>query len=144
MQFPFVIKLHRSRLLFTILCLFHTLAIGCVIALPWPWLLRGLLSGLIGLSLANTLRPVRIVGLHLSARNSLDAQLADGNRATLTIKPDSTVFNRLIVLRLNIDEEKRVSTLVLLPDQMPDEQFRLLRICLRWRADSNERAGTTF
>ncbi len=112
--------------------------------MPWPWLLRGFLLGLVGLSLANSMRPSKIVGLHLSGRDGLDALLADGKRATLKLQPDSTVFSRLIVLRLNIDEEQRVSTLVLLPDHMPPEQFRMLRLWLRWRADSNERAGTSF
>jgi hypothetical protein len=38
-------------------------------------------------------------------------------------------------LRLRIGEETRVSCLVLLPDQMPAELYRLLRLWLRWHAE---------
>jgi hypothetical protein len=37
------------------------------------------------------------------------------------LQPESTVFSQLIVLRLRLGEAKRVSSLVLLPDQMSAE-----------------------
>ena len=55
--------------------------------------------------------------------------------------PDSVVFNQLIVLRLRIGDTRRVVNLVLLPDSMSAEQFRVLRLWLRWRNDANESAG---
>ncbi|MFZ4536821.1 protein YgfX [Propionivibrio sp.] len=144
MQFPVSIELHRSHLLSLLLVLFHTLAAGCVIALPWVLPLRAVLLVLIGLSLWHAMRPGRIVGLRIGARDRLDCLLADGSRVAVTALPDSTVFIRLIVLRLRIGEEKRVSRLSLLPDTMSAEQFRLLRLWLRWHAEPNEHAGTAF
>jgi hypothetical protein len=139
-QFPVTIELRRSRLLSLLLVFFHTSAAACVIALPWPWFLRAALLGLVALSLFYASRPSQIVGLHLSGgRNDPDCLLADGNRAKATVLPDSTVFIRLIVLRLQLGEEKRASSITLLPDQMSVEQFRVLRLWLRWRTESKER-----
>lgn len=144
MQFPVCIELQRSHFLTLLLVLFHTLATGSVIALPFDWLLRSVLLLVIGWSLWYSLRPSRILGLRISERDGLDARLADGNRVALTALSDSTVFTRLIVLRLRIGEEKRVSGLALLPDQMSAEQFRWLRLWLRWHTESKEDVGTAF
>lgn len=144
MQFPVSIELQRSPLLTILLVLFHTLAAGSVIALPWDWLLRSVLLIVIGWSLCHALRPPRILGLRISGRDGLDGRLADGNRIALTALPDSTVFTRLIVLRLRIGEEKRVSSLALLPDQMSAEQFRWLRLWLRWHTEPKEDVATVF
>jgi hypothetical protein len=141
-QFPITIELRRSRLLVVLLVLAHGLAAGCLVVLPWAWLLCGLLLLAVGVSLACALRRSPILGLRLCAPDRLDCLLADGNRLALEVQPDSTVFSRLIVLRLRLGEAKRVSSLVLLPDQMSAEQFRLLRLWPRWRAESKVRAGT--
>jgi len=110
-------------------------AASCIILLPWAWPLRSILLVLIGLSAMHALRAPRIVGLRLVGRNRLDCLLADGNQAPLAVFPDSTVFLRLIVLRSRVGEEKRVRSLALLPDHMSDEQFRVLRLWLRWFED---------
>jgi Membrane-bound toxin component of toxin-antitoxin system len=136
-QFPVFIELYRSQHLSLLLVLFHAIAAGCVIALPWPLSLHSLLIVIIGLSLWQALRPSRIVGLHLSGKNALECVLVDGNRVGVTPLPDSTVFLGLIVMRLRIGEEKRVSSLALLPDHMSADQFRMLRLWLRWHAVSD-------
>jgi len=140
-QFPITIELRRSRLLVVLLVLAHGLAAVCVFALPWPWLLRGALLLAIGVSLGCALRPSRIIGLRLCAPDRLDGMLLEGSGLKLDLQPESTVFSQLIALRLRLGEAKRVSSLVLLPDQMSAEQFRLLRLWLRWRAEPKERAG---
>lgn len=120
----------------------HAIAAGCLVALPWPWLLRGVLLLLVAGSLGYALRPSRIVGLRLAARDRLECLLAGGDRVAATVLDDSAVFSRLIVLRLRIGEEARASSLVLLPDQLPAEQFRLLRLWLRWHAEPKSGDGT--
>ena len=89
------------------------------------------------------LRPSRITGLRLRAPDRLDCTLSDGSRLVLELQPESAVLSRLIVLRLRLGEARRLSSLVLLPDQMSAEQFRLLRLWLRWRTESKERADPT-
>ena len=121
----------------------HAVAAGCLVALPWSWLLRGVFLLLLAGSLGYALRAPRIVGLRLAARDRLECLLADGDRVAVTVLADSTVFSRLIVLRLRVGEEARVSSLVLLPDQMPAEQFRVLRLWLRWHAEPKS-GGTVF
>ena len=107
-------------------------------------MLRGILLLAVGISLGCALRPSRIVGLRLAARDRLECLLAGGDRVAATVLADSTVFTRLIVLRLRLGEETRVSSLAVLPDQMSAPQFRLLRLWLRWHAEPKEDAGNAF
>lgn len=132
MQFPVFIELHRSFLLLSSLVLFHALAAACVLVLPWSWYLRGALLVVAGFSLWLALRPSRILAIRLCRRDAIEGFFLDGHRETLTVMPDSTVFGRLIVLRLRIGDQRRVCQLALLPDQMIAEQFRVLRLWLRW------------
>ncbi len=142
LRFPISIELQRSRLFLVLPILAHALAVGCVLPLPWPWALRAVLLLAIALSLGYALRAAPIVELRLWAPDRLDGRLADGAWLTLDPQPESTIFSQLIVLRLRLGEARRVTSLVLLPDQMPAEQFRLLRLWLRWRDPPKEGAGT--
>ena len=141
-RFQITIELYRSRRLVVLLVLLHALAAGCVVALPWPWLLRALVLLGVGVSLGHAARPSRFRELRLCAADRLECLLIDGDRPALEVQPESTVFSQLIVLRLRIGETKRLSSLVLLPDQMSAEHYRLLRLWLRWRSEPKERAGT--
>jgi hypothetical protein len=143
-QFPIDIGLHGSRFLFLLLVLVHSVAAGCLVALPWPLILRCASLALVGVSLAHALRPSRIVGLRLAGPSRLDCLQADGSRVAAKALPGSTVFARLLVLQLRIGEEKRTTSLPLLPDQMSAQEFRLLRLWLRWQAEPKDDAGTAF
>jgi toxin CptA len=138
-QFPIFIELRRSRFLVFLLLLFHSLAAACALALPW--LLRLALLGLIGLSAWRSLQPSKIVGLRLSERGGLDCLLTGSERTTALLLPDSVVFNQLIVLRMRIGEARRIVSIPLLPDSMSAEQFRMLRLWLRWRGEPSEPVG---
>ena len=142
MRFPVSIELHRSRFLSLLLVLSHALAFGCVFVLPWPWSGRLPLLVLIGVSVWRAWRPSRIRVLCLRAADRLDCRLADGTCVALEVGADSTVFSPLIVLRLRVGDEMRISSLVLLPDQMSSEEFRALRLWLRWHTEPS--AGATF
>lgn len=133
MRFPIHIELRRSRQLAFFLLLFHALAVACVISLPWSWPLRSMLLVLIALSIWRTLQPSKITGLRLFAQGHLDCLCAGGEYAAAQVLPDSTVFNQLIVLRVRISDELRVVNLALLADCTSAEQFRVLRLWLRWR-----------
>ena len=123
----------------------HAVAMACVVALPWPLLWRGMVLLALVSSLGYALRPSGIVGLRLVAGDRLECLRAGGDCVAATVLADSTVFSRLIVLRLRVGEEARVVRLVLLPDQMPGEQFRVLRLWLRWHAEPKDGgAGVAF
>lgn len=136
MQFPVHIELHRSRILVFSIFLFHAAAITCTIVLPWSWLWRALLLAPVGVSAWYALRPKKIVGLRLAAQGSLDCLLADGERTAAEVLSDSTVFNQLIVLRMRLGKAQRVVNLTLLPSSASAEQFRVLRLWLRWQQAS--------
>ncbi len=133
MQFPIFIELHRSRLLLVLLLIAHAGAAACVGLVPGSALLRGGLLAAIACSLARALRAPRIVGLRLGDKGQCEGRLADGTSVELAVASDTTVFSQLIVLRLHVGGEKRVSTLPLFTDQMPAERFRQLCLWLRWR-----------
>ena len=66
------------------------------------------------------------------AATTLIAAGADG----AVVLPDTTIFGWLIVLRWRIEGESRVNSLPLFPDNVSTEEYRLLRICLRWSQHS--------
>lgn len=144
MQFPYLIELRRSRLFSLLLVFVHTIAACCIGILPWPVLLRSAFVILVGLSLRKTMRPSNIHGLRIPAPDKLEGVLIEGAREVLTILPDSTVFGQLIVLRLRIGDAKQLNQLVLLPDQMSTDQFRVLRLWLRWHSETKQRAVAFF
>ena len=144
MQFPLLIELRRSRHLVYLLVLIHGTAAVAGWLLPWSLAWRGVLLLLVALSLLRALRPARIVGLRLPSPDRLECRLADGRWVGATVHAESTVFAQLVVLRLRLDEEprsRRRYTLTILPDQLDKQQFRRLRVCLRWRTEPESRNG---
>ena len=136
MQFPVFIKLRRSRLRLVLLLLFHTLAALCVVVAPMLWPIQVLLGVLIGASLWRALPPDQVLALSLSWRNGLQCLLPGDQRVSAVVMPDTTILGWLIVLRWRIEEDSRVNSLLLFPDSMSVEEYRLLRIWLRWSQHS--------
>ena len=136
MLFPIHVELRRSRLLTVLLILAHTLAAVCVWVLPWPALPTVILLSVIAASAWQTRRPPPVGGLRLTENGGLAVLSATAEPLSASIASGTVVFSQLIVLRVRNDEQDRLSTLVLLPDNMSSaEQFRVLRLWLRWRAD---------
>lgn len=105
--------------------------------LPWSWPLRLLLVVVLCLSVRHALRPLKIVSLRLSKREGLDCLFSDGECAAASLLPGSCVFNQLIVLRMRFGDARRTVNLVLLPDSIAKQQFRALRLWLRWQTSEN-------
>ncbi|MCU0812571.1 MAG: hypothetical protein MUE59_16370 [Thiobacillaceae bacterium] len=135
MEIPLHIGLRRSHLLSWLLVLLHVLAAGSLFLAPWPAVLRYALMALVVLSAWHTLQPSTIVGLRLGENGELGFLSPDGDFQPVTVQPDSAVFSWLIVLRVREAGQGRLHSLALLLDSMPAEQFRLLRLWLRWRAN---------
>ena len=141
MQFPLDLALQRSRLLAGLTILLHLLAAGSVWLLPWPLLARSMLLLLLAISAWSCLRPSPFVGIRLGARGELALRHAGGAVVACQVQPETTVFGRLVVLRVRDDQARRRS-LTLLPDSLSADQFRLLRLWLRWRADAELAGGS--
>ena len=134
MQFPIQIDLRRSRQLVFLIVALHLLAAGCLWVLPWPAVARGMLMLIVALSAWHALRPSSAIGLRLGERGEL-AILRKGSEAmAAAVQPDSAVFSWLVVLRVLGERDGMLGSVVLLPDSMSAEQFRLLRLWLRWLA----------
>ena len=92
-------------------------------------------DGALALEAWRTLQPSTIVGLRLAENGELGFLSPDGDLRSVTVQPDSAVFSWLIVLRVREFGQGRLHSLVLLRDSMSVEQFRLLRVWLRWLAN---------
>lgn len=135
MQSTISIELHRSRLLDALLIAAHAVAAICLawIALPGPF--RAVVFGFIALSLWRSLR--RPIFSHLLLADSNVSQLrvtqSGGRLVDAIILPETVVFPFLIALHLrDAGNGQRLYTL-LLPDQMKTEEYRRVRVWLRWR-----------
>jgi hypothetical protein len=72
--------------------------------------------------------------LRILSREKLEGRSTDGQYLALALLPGTTAFVGLIVLRFRLEGEGQARSIVLLPAQIPDDQFRALRIWLRWEA----------
>jgi hypothetical protein len=131
-RFPVFIGLRRSLFLVCSLCVMHCAAAGAFLVMPWPRPLRiGLLIAL-AVSLRQAFRPPRVASLRLYRDGALECVLPNGTSLLANPLPDTTVFFWLVVLRLQAEGEKGTISLALFPDHMTREEFRLLRLWLRW------------
>ncbi len=136
MQFPIIIGLHRSRILF-LLFLFVTIAASLGISLlprstgnlPLFWLLWLLIT----LLAASQLWRQRFPILRLERSGEISFQTStSGAWISAILQPDSVVHPLLTVFRLQAGSER--ITLVLTVDSLKPEDFRRLRVFLRWQA----------
>ncbi|TCJ14751.1 hypothetical protein EZJ19_09215 [Parasulfuritortus cantonensis] len=58
-----------------------------------------------------------------------------------TVGPDTVVLSWLVVMRYRMEGGRRHASLVVLPDSLPAQDFRHLRIWLRWQARMTAGAG---
>ncbi|GHU33323.1 hypothetical protein AGMMS50256_25040 [Betaproteobacteria bacterium] len=138
MQFPVFIELRRrSYFLIGSVCVMHCAAAVAFLFMPWPLPLRIALLIALAVSLLYALRPSRIVSLRFHGNGVLECALSNGTRLPASLLSDTTVFSWLVVLRLRVEGEKGKISLPLFPDHMSREEFRLLRLCLRWGVNSS-------
>ena len=135
MQSSISIELRRSRLLDGLLVSLHAAAIYVAVTLPIPIVLRIPLIGLVILSAWRSHK--RPFFSHLLLTDA-GISLREGDNASAMIKarvlPETTVSRFLVVLRLRAaDRDSCIFHVVLLPDQMRFDEFRWIRIWLRWR-----------
>lgn len=139
MQLPISIELRRSPIYSLLTSAMHGAAAACLFAIPLDWYWRAVALPLIAGSLWSSLRSSRFASLRLAAKEGLSVLDADGERVAAALLPESTVFAWLVVLRFRIDGERKAHALTLLPDQMSRDEFRMLRLWLRWNATTGKR-----
>lgn len=138
MSFPIYIELRRSLFLSFLLCLIHLFAILCIIAVPWPTIVRIFLVFPVVVSLLQGLQAFPFDAIRLHRRSStIDCIKPGGDALSCDVLPGSAVFPGLIVLRIRETERGAVASLVLLPSHMSAGDFRVLKVWLRWYASAD-------
>ena len=141
MQFPILIELRRSTVYQVLLTAVHAVAALSVWYLPCEGLWRVVGLVLVFASVAVVFRSPGIVGLQLTA-TELRVRTSNGLLLGATLRPGCTVFRGLAVLRLDCEGEAKSRSLVLFPDSFSGDDFRMLRLWLRWSAQSGRNAGS--
>lgn len=125
----FVLK--PSRRLLLIQSLAHLVAAGAVLAANLPAWLAAVLLLLTGASLARMRRPPAVASLALRGDGSIEIVGADGTASEAVVHPHTLVLSFLVVLLYR--QQGLLRSMTLLEDSLPDEDFRQLRLWLRWR-----------
>ncbi len=121
-----------SRRLLLIQSVAHAVAVAAVLASTVPSWLAAILLILIGASLARLRRPSPVAGLVLGADGGLQTVGADGTANQALVHPHTLVLSFLVVLLCR--QDGRLRALTLLADSLAPEDFRQLRLWLRWRS----------
>ena len=131
---PFSFSITPSRRLLLIQSLAHiTVAIAVLAATVPSWLAAALLM-VIGASLACQRRAFPVAGLVLNGDGRLEIVGADGTASEVAVHPHTFVVSFLVVLLYR--QERRLRALTLLADSLAVEDFRQLRLWLRWRSSA--------
>ncbi|MCK9389390.1 MAG: hypothetical protein M0Q22_13485 [Sulfuritalea sp.] len=126
------LSIKPSRRLAVIQSLAHVVGAGAVLAATLPsWLMAALLL-LIGASLARQRRTPSVEGLVLGGDGQLQIVGAGDTAVDVVVHPHTLVLSFLVVLLYR--QEGRLRSLPLLADSLAAEDFRQLRLWLRWRS----------
>ena len=129
---PLSVSIKPSRRLLLILSVAHGAAIAAVLASTEPSWLAAVLLLSIGASLARQRRILPGENLVLHGDGRLEAVAADGTPSEGLVHPHTLVLSFLVVLLYRRDG--RLRSLTLLDDSLAAEDFRQLRLWLRWRS----------
>lgn len=136
MRLPLTLRPRPSAVLAAALALAHVLAAAALVPTGLSLAFKVPLLLVLTLSLAWCLRRHvwrhPIVAVTLQADGGLEVARRDGSRAAALVHPHTTVFPWLSVLRLRVDG--RWLALALLPDALNAEDYRQLRLWLRWKS----------
>ncbi len=127
-----VYELKPSRLLRVARLLLHALAAAALLLADLAAGLQIAGAAVLAAGAWAALRPGPALRLRCREDGSLAVDTGTGTAAA-SLLPGAVVLPWLCVLRLRL-EDGRPLTLVALPDSLPAEEFRGLRVWLQWRA----------
>jgi toxin CptA len=131
---PVSVLLNPSRRLLVLQSLAHVVAAGAVAASTIPFWLAGLLLILVGFSWARVRRRSALTGLVLRGDGGIETIGPDAASIAAVIHPHTLVLSFLVVLLYR--QNNRLQALTLLGDSLSAEDFRQLRLWLRWRGST--------
>jgi toxin CptA len=139
------ITLRPSYLLALMLAAMHALALISVWLVPLPLTAKIGAAVVLMLSLVLTLRrhvwrtgKQAIRAIRLSGECDVAVQGQDSEWQEVVLLPSSFVSDYLTVLNLRLEGEKLARHVVILPDAIDAEQFRQMRVWLRWKCGKKE------
>jgi toxin CptA len=138
-QFPIIIGLHRSRFVDGAFLAASGIGLAAIALVPWAMSVLALLGSatvLVALFAANALTP-QIRTLRIDNDGRISCQMADRPEFILVrLLPGATAHPWLTVLRLA--DERNTFRVVIAPDSVAPEEFRRLRVWLRWRLEVSD------
>lgn len=131
------LNLHPARGFAIVLALAHAAVAGLLLVLPsWPavFLLPLLCASAAHSILQHALRRLRhsTTSLQFKDREQLTVVLRDGSRLEGRLLGSTTVGTLLTVLNIRRTDGGRLLHVVVTPDSLPPDEFRRLRVWLRW------------
>jgi len=129
---PLSVSIRPSRRLLLIQSAAHVVAAVAVLAAILPAWLAAVLLILIGASLARQRATPPVATLILRGDGRLETVGADGTATEVVVHPHTLVLSFLVVLLYR--QQGRLRSLTLLADSLAAEDYRQLRLWLRWRS----------
>ncbi len=134
------IRLNPSGYLTLLFSAAHAIAVGLVLALPLPIGLKLVTTLVICTSFVFYLKrnarlaaPNSIIALEIEEDCTCAIETRSGKRLDCILLPTSYVSASLTILNLKADGEMLARHVVILPDSINPEDFRKLRVLLRWK-----------
>lgn len=138
MRFPVTLDIQPSRRLRAAFVFVHLMAFfGLAGVLP-VWSL-GIVAPLLALSSWRACVAIRGVRLTLGSDGRVEWHPSAKASQAGEILADSMVFSWLTVLRVRLDGEQQVRSIVVLSDSVSPTDFRRLQIWMRWRLPFRQR-----
>jgi toxin CptA len=135
-----LIKLSPSRTFSVLLIFIHVLTVVVVLLLPMIVLAKTIFLVTLLLALRYSLRryawlllPGSFVGMRIEGER-ISLFRRDAAEVTGTILSDSLITPLVVVINMLPDANSGIRSIVIFPDGIEKEQFRQLRVLLRWGA----------
>lgn len=140
MLLPHRLELHASRYLAVALGLLHLAALASLVPLPLSAPTKLLMAAAIALSsavsvyrhaLRQSASSIRV--LFLNDDGTIRGERNDGSWFEAKVAGQSTVFQWMVVMLIDLPGGHRFQPLIILPDSLPAGDGRILRAWLRWK-----------
>jgi len=136
------ITLRPSRILTAILVIAHGAAIAMVVLAGMPlWLdliaIAALVANLVFVARQTALlrAPDAVLGLEITSDDKLSIQTRRGGWIECEVLGSTYVISFLTILNLKGIDSGRTMRAVIMPDSLDAEDFRKLRVWLRWKRE---------
>ncbi len=136
------IQLRASRTLGAILVIAHGTAIAAILLAGMPGWIASIAVAALVASLGrevwrNALKRSAgaVAAIEIASDNVLSIQMRRGDWVECEVRGDTYVLSFLTVLNLRRIDNGRGISVVILPDAIDAEDFRRLRVWLRWKED---------